>query len=51
MQKIIDDSYEILELNESEPIVFHGIRKNQKMYHDKSRQVMLVVPKEMLFYL
>ena len=41
-----DDSYEILELNASEPIVFQRDSKNQQRYTEKNNQVILVVPKE-----
>jgi hypothetical protein len=48
MQNTIDDDYpyEILELNVSEPIIFQGNRKNQQMYNEKDKQVILVVPRE-----
>jgi hypothetical protein len=45
--RIDDDSYEIIELNESEPIVFRGDRRKQHhMCTEKNNQVILVVPKE-----
>jgi hypothetical protein len=38
MQKTIDDDlYEILELNVSEPIIFHGDSKNQQIYNEKNK--------------
>jgi len=40
-----DDSYEILELNASERIVFQRDSKNQQPYTEKNNQVILVVPK------
>ena len=50
MQKIIDDSYEILELNVSEPIIFH-IDKNKQQQHlcktvnkENNKHLMLVIP-------
>jgi hypothetical protein len=47
MQKIIDDdSYEILELNASEPIIFEANKYEQPMYNEKNNQVMLIVPRE-----
>jgi hypothetical protein len=47
MQKIIDDdSYEILELNVSEPIIFEANKYEQPMYNEKNNQVMLIVPVE-----
>jgi len=44
MHKPIDGSYEILELNESEPIVFQGDNTKQQSYNEKNKQVILVVP-------
>jgi hypothetical protein len=48
VQKIIDDdSYEILELNASEPIIFEANKKyEQHTYNEKNRQVILIVPIE-----
>ena len=47
MQKIIDGSYEILELNESEPIIFEANKKyEQPTYNVKNNQVILIVPRE-----
>jgi hypothetical protein len=48
MQKIIDDdSYEILELNTSEPIIFDADNKyEQHAYNEKNNQVILIVPRE-----
>ena len=47
MQKIIDSSYEILELNASEPIVFEANEKYQQhTYNEKSDQVILIVPRK-----
>jgi predicted P-loop ATPase/GTPase len=47
MQKIIDDSYEILELNASEPIIFEANKKyEQPTYNEKNNQVILIVPRE-----
>jgi hypothetical protein len=48
MQKIIDDdSYEILELNTSEPIIFEANKKyEQHAYNIKNNQVILIVPRE-----
>jgi hypothetical protein len=47
MQKIIDDSYEILELNASEPIIFESNEKYQQhMYNERNNQVILIVPRE-----
>ena len=48
MQKIIDDdSYEILELNVSEPIIFESNEKyQQQAYNEKNNQVILIVPRK-----
>jgi hypothetical protein len=48
MQKIIDtDSYEVLELNASEPIIFETNKKyEQPAYNEKNNQVILIVPQE-----
>jgi hypothetical protein len=48
MQEIInDDSYEILELNPSEPIIFEANEKSQHhTYYEKNNQVILIVPRE-----
>ena len=47
MQKIIDDSYEILELNASEPIIFESTEKYQQhAYNEKNNQVILIVPRD-----
>ena len=48
MQKIIDDdSYEILELNASETIIFEANKKYQQhAYNEKNNQVILIVPRE-----
>jgi hypothetical protein len=47
IQKIIDDSYEILELNASEPIIFEANKKYQQhAYNEKNNQVILIVPRE-----
>jgi hypothetical protein len=49
IQKTIDDLYEILELNVSEPIVLGENRKNRihkTANSQKNNQVILVVPKE-----
>ena len=47
MQKTIDDSYEILELNASEPIIFEANKKyEQRTYNEKNYQVILIVPME-----
>jgi hypothetical protein len=47
MQKTVDDSYEILELNVSQPILFRGDnRKNQQHRYNEKNQIILVVPKE-----
>jgi hypothetical protein len=48
MQKIVDDdSYEIPELNASEPIIFEAIKKyEQPTYNVKNNQVILIVPRE-----
>ena len=47
MQTTVDDSYEILELNVSQPIVFGGDnRKNQQHRYKEKKQIILVVPKE-----
>jgi hypothetical protein len=48
LQKIInDDSYEILELNASEPITFDANKKyEQHAYNEKNNQVILIVPRE-----
>jgi hypothetical protein len=52
MQKPIDDDilYEIIELNESEPIIFH-INKNKQQQHlcktvnkENNKHLMLVIP-------
>jgi hypothetical protein len=42
-----NDSYEIIELNESEPIVFKQIRKKQQELLDSqsNKHIILVVPK------
>ncbi len=49
MQKIIDDdSYEILELNASEPIIFESAEKYQQhAYNGKNNQVILIVPRRL----
>jgi hypothetical protein len=46
MQKIIDDdSYEILELNASEPIIFKQTRRKQKeLYNQSNRRILLIIP-------
>ena len=42
-------SYEIIELNESEPIVFKQTRKEQQELHNQNnRRIMLVIPKKEL---
>ena len=48
IQKIIDDdSYEILELNAPEPIIFEANKKyEQHTYNEKNNQVILIVPRE-----
>ena len=46
MQKIIDDSYEILELNASEPIIFEANEKYQQPTYNRNNQVILIVPRE-----
>jgi hypothetical protein len=48
MQKIVnDDSYEILELNASEPIIFEANKKYQQhAYNEKNNQVILIIPRE-----
>ena len=47
LQTAVDDSYEILELNVSQPIVFRGDnRKNQQHRHNEKKQIIIVVPKE-----
>jgi hypothetical protein len=48
MQKIIDDdSYGILELNASEPIIFESTEEYQQpTYNEKNNQVILIVPRE-----
>jgi hypothetical protein len=46
MQKTIDDSYEILELNASEPIIFEANDKIRHGYNEKNDEVILIVPKE-----
>jgi hypothetical protein len=47
IHKPIDGLYEILELNVSEPTMFHRDGKNQQQtYTEKNNQVILVVPKE-----
>jgi hypothetical protein len=48
MQKIVDDdSYEILELNASEPVIFESTEKYQQhAYNEKSNQVILIIPRE-----
>ena len=48
VQKIIDDdSYEILELNVFEPIIFEANKKyEQHTYNEKNCQVILIVPME-----
>jgi hypothetical protein len=48
IQNIInDDSYEILELNPSEPIIFKANAKYQQhTYNEKNNQVILIVPRE-----
>jgi hypothetical protein len=47
MQNIIDDdSYEILELNASEPIIFEANKYEQPIYNGKNNQVILIVPRE-----
>ena len=47
MQKIIDDSYEILELNASDPIIFEANEKYQRhTCNEKNNQVILIVPRE-----
>ena len=38
-------SYEIIELNESEPIVFEQTRKKQQeLYNQNNRRIMLIIP-------
>jgi hypothetical protein len=45
--RIDDDSYEIVELDISEPIIFRRDRtKQHHMCTEKNNQVILVVPKE-----
>ena len=49
MSNHMDDSYEILQLNVSQPIVFRGDnrKKNQQhRYNENKNQIILVVPKE-----
>jgi hypothetical protein len=48
IQKIIDDdSYEILELNASELIIFESNEKYQQhWYNEKSDQVILIAPRK-----
>jgi hypothetical protein len=48
IQNIInDDSYEILELNPSEPIIFEANAKYQQhTYNEKNNRVILIVPRE-----
>jgi hypothetical protein len=43
-----NDSYEILQLNVSQPIVFRGDnrKKNQQHRYNEKKQIILVVPKE-----
>jgi hypothetical protein len=50
--RIDNDSYELLELDVSEPIVFQGDNKNlQQTFSEKNKQViLLVVPKEVSLY-
>jgi hypothetical protein len=52
MVRIDDDSYELLELDVSEPIVFQENNKNlQQTFSEKNKQViLLVVPKEVSLY-
>jgi hypothetical protein len=52
MYRIDDDSYELLQLDVSEPIVFQGDNKNlQQTFSEKNKQViLLVVPKEVSLY-
>ena len=41
-----NDSYEIIKLNESEPIAFKQTRrKQQELYNQNNRHAMLVIPK------
>jgi hypothetical protein len=45
-KNVNNDSYEIIELNESEPIVFKQTRrKQQELYSQNNRHTMLVIPK------
>ena len=48
MQKIIyNDSYEVLELNASDPIIFETNDKDQQhTYNEKNNQVILIVPRK-----
>ncbi len=46
MQKIINDSYEILEINPSEPIIFEANKKYEQFTHNANDQVILIVPME-----
>ena len=41
-----NDSYEIIELNESEPIVFEQTKKKQEELHSQNnnKRIMLVIP-------
>ena len=40
-----NDSYEIIELNESEPIVFEQTKKKQEELHNQNnKRIMLVIP-------
>jgi hypothetical protein len=44
--KIINDSYEMLELNPSEPIIFESNNKYEQCTHNPNNQVILIVPRE-----
>jgi hypothetical protein len=44
--KIINDSYEILELNPSEPIIFESNKKYEQCTHNPNNQVILIVLRE-----
>ena len=46
MQKIINDSYGILELNPSEPIIFESNKKYEQCTHNPNNQVILIVLRE-----
>ena len=50
IQKIIDDSYEILELNASDPIIFEANEENQQhAYNERNNQVILIVPRALQY--